>query len=257
MNIDIRKINSYFDKLEKIEFVVTYACTGKCKHCSEGDHKSCGESIDPEIAAKVVRKVTENYPIRTVMAFGGEPLLYPEAVYAIMRAAKDQNVPKRQVITNGFFSRDHARMEEVAGMLADCGVNDLLLSVDAFHQETIPIEVVREFAIAAHSRGIPIRLSPAWLVSPTDDNLYNRRTREILDSFADMDVAVGDGNVVFPEGNALKHLAEYFGETPPENPYTQDPCEIKCLSIEPDGSLFDQNINLTDVLKILEEYTPC
>lgn len=250
-------MNKYFEKLEKIEFVVTYACTGKCKHCSEGDHKSCGESIDPEIAAKVVRKVAENYSIRTVMAFGGEPLLYPEAVYAIMRAASECGVPRRQLITNGFFSKEQSRIEEVARMLAECGVNDLLLSVDAFHQETIPLSIAKEFARAARGFDIPVRLSPAWLVSLTDDNPYNRRTREILDSFADVDVAVGDGNVVFLEGNAIKHLAEYFEKNAPENPYTQDPCEIKCLSIEPDGSIFDQNINHKDVLKILEECTPC
>ena len=30
---------------------MTYACTGRCRHCSEGDHASCGERIDPQIAA--------------------------------------------------------------------------------------------------------------------------------------------------------------------------------------------------------------
>ena len=34
---------------------MTYACTGRCKHCSEGDHTSCGEHIDPQIAADAVR----------------------------------------------------------------------------------------------------------------------------------------------------------------------------------------------------------
>ena len=253
----LEKMNKCFEKLEKIEFVVTYACTGRCKHCSEGDHKSCGESIKPEFAAGAVRKLTSAYPIRTVMAFGGEPLLYPEPVYAIMRAALECGVPHRQLITNGFFSKDHTRIEEVARMLADCGVNDLLLSVDAFHQETIPLATVAEFAGAARGFGIPVRLSPAWLVSSTDDNPYNRRTREILDSFADIDVTIGDGNVIFPEGNAMKYLAEYFDKTVPENPYAQDPCEIKCLSVEPDGTLFDQSIYRTDLLEILEKYTPC
>ena len=250
-------MNPYFKNLEKIEFVVTYACTGSCKHCSEGDHRSSGTSISPEAAADVVRKVAARYPIQTVMTFGGEPLLHPEAVCAVMRAAKKRGVPKRQVITNGYFSKDARRIEDVAELLADCGVNDLLLSVDAFHQETIPLDTVITFARAAISCGIPLRLSPAWLVSPTDDNPYNRRTREILAEFSNMDVAIGDGNVVFPEGNARKHLAEYFGENTAENPYTQDPCEIKCLSVEPDGRLFGENIYRTDVLDIIKGYTPC
>ena len=69
MNPEIESKSPYFDKLEKIEFVVTYACTGRCKHCSEGDHKPCGESIKPEVAAGAVHELTSVYPIRTVMVF--------------------------------------------------------------------------------------------------------------------------------------------------------------------------------------------
>ena len=99
-------MNPYLKNLNKLEFVVTYACTGRCKHCSEGDHTDCGERIDPVIAADAVRRIATEYDIRTVMTFGGEPLLYPDAVYAFMTAAKELNIPKRQVITNGYFSKD-------------------------------------------------------------------------------------------------------------------------------------------------------
>ena len=157
--------NKYLTRLNKIEFVITNACTGKCKHCSEGDHAICGERIDPEIAAASVRKIADEYDIKTVMTFGGEPLLYPDAVYAIMRVAQELDVPRRQVITNGYFSKDAARIREVAQALATMGVNDLLLSVDAFHQETIPLDVVMTFAEEAVRALIPVRLQPAWLVS--------------------------------------------------------------------------------------------
>ena len=50
-------MNKYLINLNKIEFVITNACTGKCKHCSEGDHSVCAERIDPEIAADSVRKI--------------------------------------------------------------------------------------------------------------------------------------------------------------------------------------------------------
>ena len=248
--------NEYFTHLNKIEFVVTYACTGRCKHCSEGVHESCGEWINPSVAADAVRKIASAYNLKTVMAFGGEPLLYPGAVYAIMEAAREVRVPKRQVITNGFFTNDKVEIRKVAERLCACGVNDLLLSVDAFHQETIPLEAVRAFADAALSGGIPTRLSPAWLVSETDGNPYNEKTREILASFADLGVPTGEGNVIFPEGNALKFLGEYFKEKVPKNPYTQDPCQIKCISVEPDGSVLDGNLYKTDVMEIIKNYHP-
>ena len=88
-------MNKYLKNLNKIEFVVTYACTGKCKHCSEGDHSACGEHIDPRIAADAVRRIAAEYGIKTVMTFGGEPLLYPETVYAVMSAAHELKIPRR------------------------------------------------------------------------------------------------------------------------------------------------------------------
>ena len=246
----------YLKNLNKIEFVVTYACTGRCKHCSEGDHASCGERIDPEIAADAVRKIATEYDIQTVMAFGGEPLLYPDAVYAIMTAAKELNIPKRQVITNGYFSRNADKIRAVAKRLAACGVNDLLLSVDAFHQEAIPLDVVRQFAAEAKTCGIPIRLSPAWLVSATDDNPYNRKTREILGSLGDMELPVGAGNVVFTEGNALKYLAAYFTDECPENPYVENPLDVRCVSFEPNGNVLGGNVYARDIMEIIKDYTP-
>ena len=251
-----RKMNPYLKNLSKIEFVVTYACTGRCKHCSEGNHTSCGERIDPGIAADAVRKIAAEYDIKTVMTFGGEPLLYADAVYAIMKTATELNIPKRQVITNGYFSKNTDKIREVAERLAACGVNDLLLSVDAFHQETIPLDVVKRFASEAKACGIPIRLQPAWLVSAMDENPYNRKTREILTSFADMEILVGEGNVIFPEGNALKYLAEYFTDELPENPYVEDPRDVRCVSFEPNGDVLGGNVYRKDIMEILEDYNP-
>ena len=249
-------MNQYLKNLNKIEFVVTYACTGRCKHCSEGDHTNCGEHIDPQIAADAVRKIAAEYDIKTVMTFGGEPLLYPDAVYAIMTAAKELNIPKCQIITNGYFSKNGDMIREVAEGLAACGVNDLLLSVDAFHQETIPLDVVKQFAAEAKKCGIPIRLQPAWLVSATNDNPYNRKTREILDSFADMDITANEGNIVFPEGNALKYLAEYFTDELPENPYVEDPRDVWCVSFEPNGDVLGGNVYRNDIMEIIKDYAP-
>ena len=249
-------MNQYLKNLNKIEFVVTYACTGRCKHCSEGDHTSCGDRIDPEIAANAVRKIASDYDIKTVMTFGGEPLLYTDAVYEIMETAKEMNIPTRQVITNGYFSKNADKICEVAEQLAACGVNDLLLSVDAFHQEMIPLDVVRRFATEAKKCGVPIRFQPAWLVNATDDNPYNRKTREILGNFTDMEIPVGKGNIIFPEGNALKYLAEYFTDELPENPYAEDPRDMRCVSFEPNGDVLGENVYSIDIMEILKDYTP-
>lgn len=249
-------MNPYFQNLSKLEFIVTYACTGRCKHCSVGGDRGKGAWMEADVAADMIRKVTARYPIRTVMTFGGEPLLYPEIVCAIHRTARERNVPRRQVITNGYFSKDPARIRRVAQMLAENGVNDLLLSVDAFHQETIPVDVVKQFALELREAGVPLRIQPAWLVSREHPNEYNRKTRALLREFAALGMEEGDGNVIFPEGNALKYLADYFADQAVQNPYWEDPADVRCLSVEPDGTVLGENCYRRDILDILETYAP-
>ncbi|MBQ8623985.1 MAG: radical SAM protein [Oscillospiraceae bacterium] len=249
-------MNPYTKNINRIELVITYACTGRCKHCSEGDHAMCGESIDADIAAKAVYRLAEEYKIKSLMTFGGEPLLYPEAVCKIHSTAKAVGILKRQLITNGFFSTDRKRIAEVAENLAKSGVNDILLSVDAFHQETIPLEPVKVFAQEVKA-GVSIRTSPAWLVSKTDDNSYNQKTREVLNEFRQMGISEADGNVVFPSGNALKYLSEYFDPNVVfENPYEEDPNDIRAISIEPDGRVLGGNAYVDDICEIINKYKP-
>jgi len=189
------------------------------------------------------------------MTFGGEPLLYPEVVCKIHETAAKLGILKRDLITNGYFSKDKQRIKEVVAALADSGVSRMLLSVDAFHQETIPLEPVKYFAECVKETDIAIKLSPAWLVSETDDNPYNRKTREILEELAYLDIPVGDGNVVFPSGNAVKYLGEYFDEDVEyTNPYEDDPQDIRAICFSPNGDVLQGNIYQSSILDILREY---
>ncbi len=250
-------MNAYVRNLNRIEFVVTMACTGRCRHCSEGDHDGCAGHIDADVAVEAVRRVCERYRIQSLMTFGGEPLLYPDVVCAIQGAATRLGIGKRQLITNGYFSKDPARIAEVVRALKRSGVNDLLLSVDAFHQEAIPLEPVLAFAECVVKAEIPAVLSPAWLVGPGDDNSYNVRTREVLEAFAGLKIPIGPGNVVFPQGNALKYLGEYFDEGADRStPYDEDPADIRALSFGANGDVLNGNVYRKDILSILDDYRP-
>lgn len=250
-------MNKYIANLNRMEFIITYNCTGRCKHCSEGSHSGYTEYIDAKTAAKLVHDVADKYEITSLMTFGGEPLIYPETVYAVHSAATEIGIPKRQLITNGFFSKDRAVIKNVAEKLAQNGVNDFLLSVDAFHQETIPLEPVKEFAAAIKKLGVHLRTNPAWLVSKVHDNPYNRRTVEILAEFEAMGISQSDGNIIFPSGNALKYLGDYFDMNQEYvSPYEENPADIHAICIEPNGNVLNGNIYKMDIMSILEEYAP-
>ena len=142
-------------------------------------------------------------------------------------------------------------------MLSECGVNDILLSVDTFHQETIPLEYVKIFAENIVKNKLPIRVHPAWLVSKNDNNKYNITTREILSEFGKMGIATSDGNVIFPSGNALKYFSEYFESSDTEkNPYEEDPADIKAICFSANGDILGSNIYKQDISEILASYLP-
>jgi len=218
--------------ITRIEFALTWACTGRCKHCSLGEIENTREHIEYARLAGMLTRVTSKHPIKSVMCFGGEPLLHPEEVCAIFAEAKAAGIPKRQLITNGFFSNDPEKIISVADRLNTCAT-EILLSVDAFHQETIPLEPVQVFA----NRAKHLTLHPAWLESGTAQNPWNLRTREVLAQFPGLPVS--RGNVVFPRGNALKYLREYFPEElPHRSPYDHVPGErVTCLFVCPNGDV--------------------
>lgn len=244
-----------FLHLNRLEFVMTLACTGRCKHCSQGDHAGCTAHIDGERGARVVRELCAQYRIESLMTFGGEPLLYPEDVCSIHRAARDAGIPRRHIITNGFFSKDEARIRAVAEMLAAGGVTKVMLSVDAFHQETIPLAPVMMFAEAMAGTGVLIKTHPAWLVSPEDENPYNRKTRTILAAFAERGIEATEGNVIFPAGNALLYLRDYFDPNRTYvNPYREDPRDLRAICVSADGGVLGGNVYERPIGDILDMY---
>ena len=81
-----------------------------------------------------------------------------------------------------------------------------------------------------------------------DDNEYNIRTREVLKEFTALGIPESEGNIVFPEGNALKNFSEFF-ESGKEyiNPYVESPDDIRSISIDPDGIVYGGGGILTNI----------
>jgi len=259
-------------KLNRIEFIVTWQCGGRCKHCQIGDEinkRGSHRHVIADAAVRAVERLSSICGITSVMTFGGEPLYYPEVTCAIHKAATKCNIETRQIITNGYFTNNTEKSRAVAENLALSGVNSLLLSVDSFHQEHIPIEPVHRFARDVANAKIPnARLYPAWLVNENHKNPYNDRTKEILKSFSDLTLPIGKGNHVSLGGYATKYLREYF-ETPALNlsencasmPYSDSLTEVTSISIVPNGNVMVcgfviGNIYEEDIIDVISRYDP-
>jgi hypothetical protein len=264
-------MNPYL-KLHRLEFSITYRCSAHCAHCQVEDalRRSTPAAIDPALGAEIVHRVAQAYPLRSLMTFGGEPLLYPEAVCAIHQAAQEEGIAHRSIITNASVPRGEGAFRALARRLAACGVNAVLISVDAFHQACIPVEVVERNARALAEAGIAeLAWNPCWVVSREHDNPWNRRTREVLDALSPLPVREDEGNVVQPDGHAREALAAFLPAKVPlpagscgDMPYTGPLDAIEAIGVEPDGAisicheLSIGNAAQEDVLAILGRYDP-
>lgn len=249
-------MNKYTKNINRIEFVITNSCTGKCKHCSQGEHVS-NEHIDIELAVQAVHDICNDYKIDSLMTFGGEPLLYPETVFEIHSAAKECGIKYRELITNGYFSKKIDRIQQVSEMLAKSGTNIIKLSVDSFHQETIPLEIVMQFAKEILKTGVSIQTHPAWLISPNDNNHFNNETKKILAEFNKIGIEASDGNIIFASGNALKYFGEYFNDNREiKNPYLENKNDIKTISFSANGNVLNGNIYKNKIMDIINSYEP-
>jgi len=266
-------LNRYLT-VNRIEFAITYLCNSKCKHCQLGEErerKRFPSHINKDSAVKIVRKLGKEYNPESVMTFGGEPLLYPEIVYAVHEEAMKAGIPVRDVITNGFWSRKMGEIQAIANNLAKSGVNEVSISVDVFHQEFVPLEIVKKAAESLWKTGIRrTSWNPCWVISRDHDNPYNQKTKAILEELkGDSQIEESSGNVAQPEGRALSWLKDFLPQktkTPKEKcgemPYTEKLDSVKTVCVEPDGrvavckELYIGNVYEKDIINIIKEYDP-
>ena len=268
----LQRMNKYVN-LNRVEYIVTYQCSSKCVHCHVGDGNSRSpQHIAVDFAVHLLREVGQRYALDSVMTFGGEPLLYPEVVCAIHQTAKALNIPKRQVITNGYWTKNAAETKAIAELLAGSGVNDVSLSVDAFHQEHVPLARVKQTVTALSEAGIPkIAWNPCWLVSAQDQNVYNLKTRAILAELQELSIPMSEGNVMMPEGRARTYLGAYFHPLPviewthmrcQDLPYMNRFDDLRTISVEPNGDIplckgfMLGNALQTPIHELLANYNP-
>ena len=211
--------------VDRIEFVVTYLCNSRCAHCQlaeEDRTRKQPTNIDKKKSVEIVRKICRTRVPKSIMTFGGEPLLYPEIVCAIHSQAKKEGIPLREIITNGLWSTKTEKINEIAHKLAKSGVNVVSISVDCFHQKFVPLKIVKKAAESAVEAGIErVCWNPCWVVSKNHENEYNRRTRTILQKLRSLNVEESKGNNVQPRGRALSSLAEFL---PPRTPVPKGKC---------------------------------
>jgi len=191
-----------------------------------------------------------------------------EVTAAIHKTATQCGIKTRQILTSGYFTNSAEESRIVAKALANAGVNNLLLSVDAFHQEHIPFEPVYQFACDVIDAKISgAILYPAWLVNREHQNPYNAKTKEILEKFYDLSIPIDEyDNQIALIGQAAKLLRGYYQESELDISNARiggcsELLKATNISIVPNGDVMVcgfvfGNIYDEDVLDVIARYNP-
>lgn len=205
-------------KLKGLDLILTYECTSRCTHCCY----RAGPGLEETMTIAEVKgylTAMADQPLEWVLLFGGEPFIH----YDLLRESIALAAPLAPVLvfTNGYWATDPDTARQQLTGLQAVGLDYILFSVDAFHQEHTPLERVAIGIDAARELGYrTIEIDNRCLGSPDADNPFNQRTREIMSHLAALcdlggvNVIEGPARMV---GRAADELSSYLAaeSTPP------------------------------------------
>jgi len=181
--------------------------------------------------------------LESFMVFGGEPMLFPDQAISAFEKAHRQRIPKISMLTNGVWGKTEQKAEELACRMKKSGLNILGISVDAFHQQFIPLEYAQRAALASIHAGIAeVTWNVAVVESLSGKNKYDRKTAKILKLLEPVGIEAHVHKVLLV-GRAARNLRRYFKRESLRGPCTGDPIlensltSPECITIEPSGEV--------------------
>lgn len=197
-------------QLKSLDFLLTFKCPSKCKHCSYRAGPERTGFITLEEAEKWLTDLSKTQALQAITVHGGEPFLYFGILKGILKKAKELDIKERWVITNGYWAKDAKIAERKLFELKEAGLLCITFSVDAFHQEYIPIDTVRIGIEAATKIGFEKVAVDSYILGMEDlNNEYNIMTRYATSHLKDLT------NVRFAkfpldlEGRASDYLVDF------------------------------------------------
>jgi hypothetical protein len=144
------------NKLRSGGLITNYFCTSSCKHCLYNCSPQWEKRyIDPVTAEKNLQ-TARMLGCRSVHIGGGEPLLRPEKLAAVLEIANALGVSVDYVETNSSWFKDPDSATALLSRLHEQGLNTLLVSISPFHNESIPFFKVKGVLEAAQQVGVGI-----------------------------------------------------------------------------------------------------
>lgn len=146
----------------KIDYLVSggiitnYKCSSKCRHCCYSSSPAWPDDyITAELAGEIFN-VLKDLGCYSVHIGGGEPLLKPDRIIAVLDAARKTGIGIEYIETNASWYSNEESAVTVLKELMAYGVHTLLISIDPYHNEFIPFRKVKALIRACSKTGMNV-----------------------------------------------------------------------------------------------------
>ena len=120
--------------------ITNYNCSAACRHCMFCSSPGAGKDfITPDAAERIARKLAQA-GVFSMHIGGGEPFLSFEALVTLLKAMLKEGIGVDYIETNAFWAQDDVKIMHRLRVLQGMGVDTVMVSVDPFHIEYVPLE---------------------------------------------------------------------------------------------------------------------
>ena len=125
--------------------IPTYLCTASCRHCLYGCSPKADKHYIEETECEKLCEYLAMLNCHSMHIGGGEPFLNPEKLITLVRTMRKYNISVDYIETNASWlasGMDEVNAINLLHELKSVGGHSILISVDPFHIEFIPLKKV-------------------------------------------------------------------------------------------------------------------
>jgi len=146
-----------------------------------------------------------------IVFHGGEPFLFYKTLKRCIEIARRLGQKEIAIITNGYWGGNQTNAQSKLQELKKAGLTSIYFSVDAFHQEFIPVRSVRTAINAARTVGFDkMTVTSQFLEPHNPTNRYDAKTERCLERLRLPDDFKIDRHRLNVEGRAADQLAGFL-----------------------------------------------
>lgn len=208
--------------------IYTYKCNCECEMCGLNCSPSRTEKMTLQEAKSYVDASFDN-DIYSFGITGGEPLLYKDEVFEILRYASNKGARRMTLTTNCFWAESMESAYAVMKKLKQSGLSHMTISYDEFHNQYIPIQRIKN--VLKVSQEINLRVTIGSVVVK-NDSLFFDLLREIQEEVLEHSITLYNLQLT---GRAEKK----YNREVAYRKINMNSCPTgKTLTITPDGYVF-------------------